>query len=131
MLGLREFVLYPQHYIESLVGCEILKETEEDSKKVFHRRLEFPSFSFKDVVCVTGNGEFNEQVPAIGQMTSSSFSIRYEPITKLNGEIVFTYCEKEKTELPSNIKRLREAAWIAKDKCFVQKIEAQFGLTKN
>lgn len=130
-MGLMELAKHPQHYIEALTDCEILEEKTEGGKKVFSRKLQFPSFSFEDVVSVTDTAEFIEEVPAIGEMSSSSFSIRYEVRSEKEGEAIFTYHEKEKTALPDNIKKLREAAWIAKDKQFIEKLEAQFGLGSN
>ena len=131
VLGLLQLARHPQNYIDSLEGCEILEEKEEDSKKVFRRKLQFPSFSFEDVVSVTDAGEFIEEVPAIGEMSSSSFSICYKEQSSEAGDALFAYHEKEKTALPDNIKKLRESAWIAKDKQFIEKLEAQFGLSSN
>ncbi len=131
VLGLLQLARCPQNYIEALEGCEVLEVKEEGSKKVFRRKLQFPSFSFEDVVSVTEAGEFIEEVPAIGQMSASSFSIRYKERSSEAGDALFTYHEKEKTPLPDNIKKLREAAWIAKDKQFIEKLEAQFALSSN
>ncbi len=131
VLGLLQLARCPQNYIEALEGCEVLEVREEGSKKVFRRKLQFPSFSFEDVVTVTEQGNFIEEVPAIGEMSASSFSIGYKERTEKAGDALFTYHEKEKLALPDNIKKLREAAWIAKDKQFIEKLEAQFGLGSN
>ncbi len=129
-LGLMEFARRPHNYIEALTDCKILKEEAKDGAKVLYRKLTFPSFSFEDVLTIK-EGELREEVPAIGEMTSSRFSIRFEAGNANQNTILFTYHEKEKTVLPENIKKLREAAWIAKDKQFIEKLEAQFGLGSN
>ncbi len=131
VLGLFQLARHPQNYIEALEASEILEEKKEGEATVFRRKLKFPSFSFEDLVCVREDGEFVEEVPAIGEMSASSFTICYKEQSPEAGVVFFTYHEKEKTKLPSNIKNLREAAWIAKDKQFIAKLEAQFGLGSN
>ncbi len=130
-LALLEFVRRPQNYIEALEDCEILEETSQDEKRIFRRKLKFPTFSFEDRVVLTQNGEFIEEVPAIAELPASRFSISFEAHSQARSEVLFTYHEKEKLELPQNIKNLRQAAWVAKDKALMGKLEAQFGLSSN
>ncbi len=126
LAGIEDFIRFPEHYIDALEHSEILEETAAGSAKTFRRKLNYGTFSFVETVTLTEKLEFIEQVPSLGEVGSSLFKIQFKSLSEAAAEVVFTYRGSSEM-LPSTIAKLREAAWIAKDKQFVEKIQKQFG----
>lgn len=127
LAGIEDFIRFPEHYIDALEHSEVLEETALGNAKTFRRKLDYGTFSFEETVTLTEKYEFIERVPSLGEAGSSLFKIQFKSLSDASAEVVFTYRGSSEQKLPAAIAKLREAAWIAKDKQFVEKIQKQFG----
>lgn len=124
MRGIEDFSRRPHVYIDGLEQSEILEEKQVAERKFFRRRLCFGKFSFEDMVTLSDKMGFVEQIPAVGEISASLFIICFKKLSRDRIRVRFTYREDANVQLPEFVKKLRQEAWVAKDRGLLEKIEA-------